>query len=199
MTSKQWNQLNQLWSNSKLMQTIITEQKTTCFLAGEKLPSEVNSLWLIISGVVKTYSHNKGGKAITLGFWGSKDVVGNLLSQVDPYNAKCLSDVKAIAVYRSQWTNLSREMIYCQQQTQQLIYIVRNTRVTKRLWLLLTWLASKFGRVTPRGKVIDFKLTHQELADALGTTRITVTKILNQYEREGLIIRPKTKCIIIKN
>ena len=89
-------------------------------------------------------------------------------------------------------------MIYCEQQTQQLIYIVRNNRVARRLWLLLTWLASKFGRITPHGQLIDFKLTHQELADALGTTRITVTKILNQYEREGLIAKPKTKCIIIK-
>ena len=112
---------------------------------------------------------------------------------------KCLSDVKAIAIPQSQWGDIVREMVYCEQQTQQLIYIVRNNRVARRVWLLLTWLASKFGRTTPKGRVIDFSLTHQELADALGTTRITVTKILNQYEREGLIFRPKTRCIIVRH
>ncbi len=180
------------------MQTLITEQQTTFFPIGQELPKEVDYLWLIINGVVKTYTYGKE-RPITLGFWGSKDIVGNSLSNIDPYMTKCLSDVKAIAIPRSQWENLSREMIYCEQQTQQLIYIVRNNRVARRLWLLLTWLASKFGRTTPQGRVIDFRLTHQELADALGTTRITVTKILNQYERERLIFRPKTKCIIIRD
>ena len=59
-------------------------------------------------------------------------------------------------------------------------------------------MAGKFGREIRQGKLIDFKLTHQELADVVGTTRITVTKTLNQFEREGLIIRPKTKCIILR-
>ena len=180
------------------MQTLITEQTTTFFPAGQELPREREYIWLIISGVVKTYTYI-GEKAVTLGFWGSKDIVGIPLSKIDRYRTKCLSNVKAVAIPQARWRSLSREMIYCEQQTQQLIYIVRNNRVANRIWLLLTWLASKFGRVTPRGTVIDFKLTHQELADALGTTRITVTKILNQYEREGLIFRPKTKCIILKN
>jgi CRP-like cAMP-binding protein len=181
------------------MPTLLAEQKTAFFQAGEKLPQETDYLWLIIHGVVKTYTHDQQGKSINLGFWGSQDLVGMSLSKIDPYIAKCLSDVEAIAISRSQWSNLSTEIIYCQQQTQQLIYIVRNPRVAKRLWLLLTWLASKFGRETSRGKVIDFRLTHQELADALGTTRITITKVLNQYEREGLIVRPKNQCIIIKH
>ena len=180
------------------MQTLISQQKTTFFPDGEQLPTEADYLWLIINGVVKTYTQGRDGTSITLGFWGNKDVVGNSLSKVNPYRVKCLSDVKAIAVPRNQWGSLSREMIYCQQQTQQLIYIVRNTKVARRLWLLLTWLASKFGRIVSYGKLIDFKLTHQELANALGTTRITVTKILNQFEQDGLIVRPKTRCIIIK-
>ncbi|MCC0176202.1 Crp/Fnr family transcriptional regulator [Waterburya agarophytonicola K14] len=180
------------------MQTLISQQNTTFFLDGEQLPTEVDYLWLITSGVVKTFTQGQNGTSITLGFWGNKDVVGNSLSKVDPYIMRCLSDVKAIAIPRIQWGSLSREMIYCQQQTQQLIYIVRNTKVSQRLWLLLTWLASKFGRIVSYGKLIDFKLTHQELANALGTTRITVTKILNQFEQDGLIMRPKTRCIILK-
>lgn len=182
------------------MHSLITEQKatqTTFFPAGQELPTEQDYLWLIINGVVKTYTYGRE-RPITLGFWGSKDIVGAPLSKVDPYMTKCLSGVKAMPVHRSRWGKLSREMIYCEQQTQQLIYIVRNNRIARRLWLLLTWLSGKFGKANPRGSLIDFNLTHQELADALGTTRITVTKILNQYEREGLIFRPKNKCIIVR-
>jgi len=89
--------------------------------------------------------------------------------------------------------------LYHAQQTQQLTYISRNTRIAQRLWLLLEWLGNKFGRIISQGNLIDVKLTHQELAAAIGTTRITVTKILNQFEREGLIVRPQTKCIVLKN
>lgn len=179
------------------MQSLIAEREISSFTIGNELPADKNYIWLLIKGVVKTYTQGQG-RSITLGFWGSKDVVGRSLSSINPYRTKCLTDVKAIAVPRTQWKSLSREMIYCEQQMQQLIYIVRNNRVANKVWLLLTWLASKFGREVPKGVLIDFKLTHQELADSLGTTRITVTKVLNQFEREGLVFRPKTKCIIIR-
>jgi CRP-like cAMP-binding protein len=180
------------------MRILINEHKDTLFQAGEELPKETNNIWLITNGVVKTHTISEGGTLITLGFWGEGDVIGKSLSNVDPYIIKCISDVQAIAVRQEYWQALSRQFLDYAQQTQQLMYIVRNHRIAKRLWLLLKWLASKFGRVIQQGNLIDFKLTHQELADAIGTTRITVTKILNQFEREGLILRPKTKCIIVK-
>ena len=181
----------------QLMQISIDEQKTTFFQAGENL-SDKSHLWLIVDGVVKTYSISEEGTSITLGFWGKNDLVGKSLSNIRNYKAKCLSDVRAIAIEQAQWQSLSNKLIYNQQQTQQLMYIVHNARIAKRLWLLLIWLVDKFGKTIEQGKLIDFQLTHQELAEAIGTTRITVTKTLNQFEREGLILRPKTKCIIIK-
>lgn len=119
------------------------------------------------------------------------------LSDVNPYMLKCMSKVSAIALLQEYWQTLSCQFLEYAKQTQQLMYIVRNHGIAKRLWLLLTWLANKFGRRIQQGKLIDFKITHQELAEAIGTTRITVTKILNQFEKESLILRPKTKCIVV--
>jgi CRP-like cAMP-binding protein len=65
------------------------------------------------------------------------------------------------------------------------------------LWLLLESLANRFGYVVKKGKLIDLRLTHQELADTIGTTRITVTKLLNSFEREDLISRHRNKSIIL--
>lgn len=180
------------------MQSLIYELKTSYFNSGDELPNAPEYIWLIVQGVVKTFTISESGMLITLGFWGEQDVIGQPLSCVEPYFLKCMSNVKVSLIPRSKWVKCSRDFFYHGQQTQQLLFIVRNTRISKRLWLLLQWLSAKFGRVVPEGKMINFKLTHQELADAIGTTRITVTKILNQFEREGLILRPKTKCIILK-
>ena len=181
------------------MQTLANEQKIAFFRDGARLPSKRDCIWLIVDGVVKTFSMNESGTFITLGFWGNRDVVGTVLSNINPYMIQCMSDVRAIAIPEDELASISTELIYHQQQTQQLMYIIRNTQVSQRLWLFLEWLGHKFGRTIEEGKLIDFKLTHQEIAEAIGTTRITVTKILNQFEREGSILRPKTRCIILKH
>ena len=181
------------------MHTLVNEHKIAFFRNGDELPSKQNCIWLIVDGVVKTFSITESGTAITLGFWGNRDVVGMSLSTIAPYKIRCMSNVRAIAIAQNQQATITIECIYHQQQTQQLMYIIRHTnRVAKRLWLFLTWLGGKFGRTTPEGKLIDFKLTHQELAEAIGATRITVTKTLNQFEKEGFILRPKTRCIILR-
>ncbi|MGF1588473.1 MAG: Crp/Fnr family transcriptional regulator [Pleurocapsa sp.] len=180
------------------MQTLLKKPKSLLFYPGDELPQRKNHLWLIVSGVVKSYTISEEGASITLGFWGAEDLVGASLSRVVPHTLKCMSEVEAIAIDQAQWETVSKNLLYHAQQTQQLMYILRSTRIAKRLWLLLKWMAGKFGRKIKQGKLIDFKLTHQELADVVGTTRITVTKTLNQFEREGLIIRPKTQCIILR-
>ena len=180
------------------MSTSFDRSKAHRFYSGEEIPPQTDLLWSIVSGVVKSYTVSEEGALITLGFWGTQDLVGESLSTVEPYVSKCISNVEAIAVPQSQWGLVSQNLWHQAKQIQHLTFIVRNNRIAQRLWLLLEWLASKFGREIKPGKLIDFKLTHQELAEAIGTTRITVTKTLNQFEREGLILRPKSKCIILK-
>ncbi|MEL6929718.1 MAG: Crp/Fnr family transcriptional regulator [Cyanobacteria bacterium J06600_6] len=178
--------------------TLAKETDVLLFKPGDELPHRTDHLWLIVKGVVKSYTVSEEGSLITLGFWGTEDLVGESLSRISPYTLKCLGEVEAVSIHRDCWDALSKNLLYHAQQTQQLSYIVRSNRIAKRLWLLLTWLAEKFGRGTEDGRMIDFKLSHQELADAISTTRITVTKTLIQFEAEGLILRPRTKCIILK-
>ena len=179
--------------------SISTDQsKIQLFNSGEEFSKQTDCLWSIASGVVKSYTVSEEGESITLGFWGTEDLVGQSLSTIGSCNFKCMSKVKAIAVPQAQWEIAFPNLLYTVQQTQQLTFIIRNTRIARRLWLLLEWLSVKFGRSIKQGQLIDFELTHQELAEAIGATRITVTKTLNQFERKGLILRPKTKCIILK-
>lgn len=181
------------------MSIFVNQISTTHFKSGDQLSLEKNHLWLIVSGVVKSYTVSEEGNFVTLGFWGTDDLLGRSLSQIAPYALKCLSEVSALAIPEERWQEVSRQMLNHAKQTQQLIYILRSPRIYNRLWLFLQWLADKFGRTIEQGRMIDFKLTHQELADAINTTRITVTKTLNQFENEGLILRPRTKCIILRS
>ncbi len=63
---------------------------------------------------------------------------------------------------------------------------------------LLTWLAKKFGREVASGNLIDLRLTHQDIADMLNSTRVTITRILTQLEEQGLIHRLPLHRIVLK-
>lgn len=62
----------------------------------------------------------------------------------------------------------------------------------ERLIHLLLELADKYGRQTREGIEIGIKLSHQDLASIIGSTRETVTVVLGELQNEGaLLIRRK--------
>jgi len=75
------------------------------------------------------------------------------------------------------------------QESEELLSIVHNRPVNVRLLQLLNWLARKFGREVEGGKLIELPLTHQALSEVICTTRVTVTRLLNQFEQEGILNR----------
>lgn len=59
--------------------------------------------------------------------------------------------------------------------------------VRTRILKMVLQLGSRCGIPSIQGLCLDIVLTHQELADMIGTTRQTVTTTLGQLEREGLL------------
>lgn len=57
----------------------------------------------------------------------------------------------------------------------------------KRVAHLLLRLANDFGTVTPNGIKLSINFTDQDLAGLVGTCRVTVTRILNEFKKQGLI------------
>lgn len=57
----------------------------------------------------------------------------------------------------------------------------------ERLIHLLLELAEKYGRPTPEGVLIGIRLSHQDLASVIGSTRETVTVILGELQEEGAV------------
>ena len=43
------------------------------------------------------------------------------------------------------------------------------------------------GKKTPEGVILNIKLTHQNIADMIGLTRETVTRVLDKFQKDGEI------------
>lgn len=167
------------------------------FAPSELIPLDANFLWLLQQGIVKTCTWTKEGSPINLGYWGVGDVVGQSLSLVDPYQIKCITKVQALRVHVSQSNNLEDSIHHHIQQTEELLFIVRSEKMYQRLRQTLIWLAKKFGIKMEIGLLIDLRITHQDLAEIIGSTRVTVTKLINQLEQEGFLSRPERNTIVL--
>lgn len=182
------------------MQTFsVSKVRLHTFSPREVIPLKAEAFWLLKQGAVKTVTWNEDGTTITLGYWGIGDVIGQPLSQVNPYQIECLTFVEATCIPINQCDWLSDSIRRHIQHTEELLCIIRSERMYQRLHKTLVWLAKKFGREVEQGKLIELPLTHQELAEIIGTTRVTVTKLINQFEQEGLIFRPRRNLIVMRS
>jgi CRP-like cAMP-binding protein len=68
--------------------------------------------------------------------------------------------------------------------------------VTSKLAELLLNLAQEYGVEDSRGTMVALKITHQELANLIGSTRETVSLTLSQFKRKNLICTDGRKVII---
>lgn len=167
------------------------------FSRNDLLPLKPDILWRIEWGAVRSLTWSDEGSVVTVGYWGSGDVVGHALSRLHPHQIECMTSVEATAVPDRAWPELLDAIIAHVQQTEELLSIVRYERIYQRLERLLLWLSRKFGRRVPNGELIDLRLTHQGIAELIGTTRVTVTRLLKELEEEGKIIRQQRHYIIL--
>ncbi len=65
-----------------------------------------------------------------------------------------------------------------------------------RLASLILRFIDDFGLEVKSGKIIDLVLTHQEIANLMGSSRVTVTKLINQFIDEGIIKIYKRKIVV---
>lgn len=81
-------------------------------------------------------------------------------------------------------------------KSQELLKIIHQPSISDRLLHLLLWLPDQFEQPIATGTRLDLRLTHQDLADTIGSTRVSVTRLLNQMERQGKIERSQRNLIL---
>lgn len=67
----------------------------------------------------------------------------------------------------------------------------------ERLAGALLEIGEKFGVRDARGTLLTIKLTHADLAELVGASRQRTTEQLNDFEREGVIVRDGRRLIIV--
>jgi CRP-like cAMP-binding protein len=166
------------------------------FTRREIIPPQYDVLWRIEHGAVRTLTWGEDGTFITLGYWGLGDIIGYPLSKIKPYQIECLSGVEVSIIPAHLWHQDINALLSHIQQAEDLLSIVHRKPISLRLWQFLVWLSEKFGRDIEKGKLIDLNITHQDIAEVLNTTRVTVTRLLQQFEQEGTVLRHKRRIIL---
>jgi CRP-like cAMP-binding protein len=165
------------------------------FRRGESLALQPQLLWKLEQGFVRTLTWDESGNVVTLGIWGANEFVGQPFSQLHPYQIECLTDVHAKKVASIEVAP-PMSMLNHVYQTEKLLSIIHCKRTSIRLLLFLEWLAQRFGHKHDQGWRLELKLTHQVIAEIIGTTRVTVTRLLQQLERDGKLIRGRKSLIV---
>lgn len=176
--------------------TPIHEVAQRSFSCADIFPLQSKVLWKIEHGIVRTFSCNEAGTRSILGYWGLEDVVGLPLSRLSHYEIECVTDVQVTILTQSSWQYAIGAILSHNQQTEELLYINSYERTHQRLLYFLRWLAKKFGRTVQEGKLIAVPLTHEAIADSVGSTRVTITRLLSQFEKEGVINRQRRNIVL---
>lgn len=168
-------------------------------------------LYLLVSGRVKLSMLSQGGKEKVLTILQAGDILGEMsLFDQDPHplTAEVIETSRLMVLA---WDNL--ESIIMQKPGLAIKIIKALSKKTRlltsqvrglvfqdaegRLASLLQRFSRDFGIKVKSGTMIELVLTHQEIANLLGASRVTVTKVLNQFRDEGLIKLYKRKIVII--
>jgi CRP/FNR family transcriptional regulator, nitrogen oxide reductase regulator len=105
-----------------------------------------------------------------------------MLSLVEKYTILALNAMKLLSGRVREFQDRYRELA--------------TERVERRLARTVLRLASQVGRKIDEGVLLDLPLTRQDLAEMSGTTLFTVSRIMTQWENQGLIISGRERVVI---
>jgi CRP/FNR family transcriptional regulator, global nitrogen regulator len=83
-------------------------------------------------------------------------------------------------------------------QSDEVIESLLHREVSTRLATLLINLGERFGESNGVGILIDVRLTHQDLANMIASTREAVSKVMSELQRDG-VIESRNRRIVIVN
>jgi len=83
-------------------------------------------------------------------------------------------------------------------QSQEEITALSLQNVTARLARRLIDLCERHGRIVDEGIEVDLSLSRQELGSWIGASRETTTRLLQQFQREGIVRLEGSRLIVLK-
>jgi len=159
-----------------------------------------NYMYLVLGGKVKVSKSGTGGKETILAIHRTGDFFGEMSlldGKTAPATVSAMEDSKIISLSGADFHKylLHNEKVMLQiihvlcarlrqvWQTQSLSSSTADARIRMGIYQL----AKRHGIRDAHGTIIDLKITHQELAEMVGTSRETVTRVLVHLREQGII------------
>lgn len=171
---------------------------------GSNIPLVSQGLWQVYRGVVQFSTISLSGEESLLGWGQPSTFFGLWLTNLEVYQAVALSDVylRWYSLSEIQTSPLLAQAMLTQmakklRQTERLLAIAAIRPVEDRLQELLVLMKQELGETVSQGTRISVRLTHQNLANAIGTTRVTITRLLGEFQRQGRINFDEDRHLVI--
>jgi len=176
------------------------------FLQGDP----ADAIFILRTGRVKLGQITSDGQQVLLrviGPWSLFAIVGLVSGRSYPVSAQASEPASAyvwrradLMVYVQKLPKLAINAMQLMagyvQEFQDRLRELATERVERRLARTLVRLASQTGKKTTEGILIDFQISRQDLAEMTGTTLYTVSRILSQWETNGLILSKRARVIV---
>lgn len=181
-------------------------RREVIYLPGD--PGE--SLFIVNGGRVKISKVTRDGKALTLNYCGPSEIFGETcLVEGGPREemAEAMENSMVTEVLRDDFErmltahsalglHMTKLLAGRRRDLENKLETLVFRDVTSKLAELLLQLADEYGVEDSRGTLVALKITHQELANLIGSTRETVSLTLSQFKRKNLISTDGRKVII---
>lgn len=156
-----------------------------------------DALFVVMKGIVKIFSMSEQGKSKTFAYLEPPDFFGEMaLLEKSERSAGAVAvsastlltirrqDFQKLVTARPQLTlALLRTLCGRLRRADKDIEAMSFNSVLGRVARIVLDLAKRHGKQTPKGLRIHLELSHQELAEMVGTAREMVTRILNRFVR----------------
>jgi len=170
-----------------------------------------NYMYLVLSGKVKVAKTSSSGKETLLAIHKTGDFFGEMSlldGKTAPATVSAMEDSKLISVsgkdfhkylMHNETVLLQIINVLCARlrqvwQTQSL----SSSKADARICMGIYQLAKRHGVQDAHGTIIDLKITHQELAEMVSTSRETVTRVIARLREEGIIEVEHRRMTVLK-
>ena len=165
------------------------------YTKGEIIPLETQAIWLVRQGWLKLTTMSERGEEILVGIVGNSMLFGASMTALSTYQPVVLSEeAQLVSIPLTEISNSVRltqvllpKFNQRLRQTEVLLSISGKRQVKERLEYFLLFLKQEVGQSTVEGTRLMVRLTHQDIADACCTTRVTITRLLGKLQKQGKI------------
>ncbi|SFD64647.1 Crp/Fnr family transcriptional regulator [Bacillus sp. UNCCL81] len=168
-------------------------------------------VYLVLEGRIRIYLLSPNGSERHLYIVGPGNIIGESnvwAEEVYGYNASTSSSARALRIPKPAFHDIvMRDPMLIQKVLRSLsnkqsalllqTKLMSFSDIGERVLTMLRQLASSYGIKTPKGITITIPFTHQELAYVVGSSRVSVSYVMNELCEKGIILKQKGRYTLL--